>query len=97
MDAIVKKIADAGFQVKMHIFKTNATQACNVMVDYLDTQNMDCLVMGSRNLSGWKRYVIKKGLFILEKVLTCGIFRFFMGSFSEYIQSHVHCPVLIVK
>ncbi|KAG2189999.1 hypothetical protein INT46_002399 [Mucor plumbeus] len=77
MDKVVDKIKAAGFQVKPHVFKTDTTHACNVLIEYLDTKTMDCLVMGSRNLSGWKR--------------------FFMGSFSDYVQSHVHCPVLIVK
>ncbi|CAO3629719.1 unnamed protein product [Mucor fragilis] len=77
MDKVVDKIKAAGFQVKTHVFKTDTTHACNVLIDFLDTKTMDCLIMGSRNLSGWKR--------------------FFMGSFSDYVQSHVHCPVLIVK
>ncbi|CAO3639581.1 unnamed protein product [Mucor hiemalis] len=77
MDAVVNKIKSAGYTVKTHVFKTDSTHACNVLIDYLDTKNMNCLVMGSRNLSGWKR--------------------FFMGSFSDYVQSHVQCPVLIVK
>ncbi|KAK4516746.1 F-box domain-containing protein [Mucor velutinosus] len=77
MDKAVDKIKAAGFQVKTHVFKTDTTHACNVLIDFLDTKTMDCLIMGSRNLSGWKR--------------------FFMGSFSDYVQSHVHCPVLIVK
>ncbi|KAG2201287.1 hypothetical protein INT47_006790 [Mucor saturninus] len=77
MDTVVKKIKDAGLQVDTRVFKTDATHACNVLIEYLDTESMDCLVMGSRNLSGWKR--------------------FFMGSFSDYVQAHVHCPVLIVK
>ncbi|KAI8139753.1 hypothetical protein BJV82DRAFT_625986 [Fennellomyces sp. T-0311] len=47
------------------------------LIEHLDTIHTDCLIMGSRNLSGWKRLL--------------------MGSFSEYIQSHVHCPVLVVK
>ncbi|KAI9478886.1 MAG: hypothetical protein EXX96DRAFT_572579 [Benjaminiella poitrasii] len=77
MDKMVNTIKEGGFQVKSHVFKTDSTHACNVLIDYLDTKSMDCLIMGSRNLSGWKR--------------------FFMGSFSDYVQSHVHCPVLIVK
>jgi hypothetical protein len=57
MDSIVNKLKSAGFQVKSHIFKTDSTHACNVLIDFLDTKSMDCLVMGSRNLSGWKRYL----------------------------------------
>ncbi|KAI7901792.1 uncharacterized protein BX663DRAFT_487086 [Cokeromyces recurvatus] len=75
MEKMVDKIKQNGFQVKSHVFKTDSTHACNVLIDYLDTHAMDCLIMGSRNLSGWKK--------------------FFMGSFSDYVQSHVHCPVLI--
>ncbi|KAI8644718.1 hypothetical protein BD408DRAFT_441490 [Parasitella parasitica] len=77
MDKVVDKIRAAGFQVKLHVFKTDTTHACDVLIEYLNTNTMDCLIMGSRNLSGWKR--------------------FFMGSFSDYVQSHVHCPVLIIK
>lgn len=33
----------------------------------------------------------------MRKLIFIGIYRFFMGSFSDYVQSHVHCPVLIVK
>ncbi|KAI9333905.1 hypothetical protein BD770DRAFT_402674 [Pilaira anomala] len=77
MDAVIKKLTDAGFKVKKHVFKTYVTQPYDVLIKYLETETMDCLIMGSRNLSGWKR--------------------FFMGSFSDYVQSHVHCPVLIVK
>lgn len=57
MDKIVDKIKTAGFQVKSHVFKTDTTHACDVLIEYLDTKTMDCLVMGSRNLSGWKRFV----------------------------------------
>ncbi|GAA5799950.1 hypothetical protein EDC94DRAFT_655990 [Helicostylum pulchrum] len=77
MESVTKKLSDAGFKVKQHAFKTYGTQACDVLITYLDTETMDCLIMGSRNLSAWKR--------------------FFVGSFSDYVQSHVHCPVLIVK
>lgn len=55
MDVIVKKIKDSGLQVDTRLFKTDTTHVCNVLIDYLDTESMDCLVMGSRNLSGWKR------------------------------------------
>lgn len=55
MEAAVKKIKEAGLKVDSRVFKTNPTLACNVLIDYLDTESMDCLVMGSRNLSGWKR------------------------------------------
>ncbi|KAG2228789.1 hypothetical protein BDF21DRAFT_454009 [Thamnidium elegans] len=77
MESVVKKLSDAGFKVKQHVFKTYGTQAYDLLINYLDTETMDCLIMGSRNLSAWKR--------------------FFVGSFSDYVQSHVHCPVLIVK
>lgn len=56
MDKIVAQIKEASFQVKPKVFKTDSTHACDVLVKYLDTQTMDCLIMGSRNLSGWKRY-----------------------------------------
>lgn len=55
MDSVVEKIKQAGLHVDSRVFKTSATHACNVLIDYLDTESMDCLVMGSRNLSGWKR------------------------------------------
>ncbi|KAI8053156.1 uncharacterized protein B0P05DRAFT_308397 [Gilbertella persicaria] len=77
MDKIVQEIEKDGFKVIKHVFKTDSTHACNVLVDYIETEKKDCLILGSRNLSGWKR--------------------FFMGSFSDYVQSHVNCPVLIVK
>jgi nucleotide-binding universal stress UspA family protein len=56
MDKIVAQIKQAGFQVNTKVFKTDSTHACDVLIKYLDTQAMDCLIMGSRNLSGWKRY-----------------------------------------
>ncbi|CAO3594278.1 unnamed protein product [Absidia cylindrospora] len=76
------KVADhiktKGFNnVTTHIFKTGPSKACRVLVDFVDSSNVDCLVMGSRNLAGWKT--------------------FFMGSFSDYVQSRIHCPVLIVR
>lgn len=58
LNALTNKIKNAGYTVKQHIFKTDSTHACHVLIDYLDTKNMDCLVMGSRNLSGWKRSVV---------------------------------------
>ncbi|CAO3703915.1 unnamed protein product [Rhizopus stolonifer] len=77
MDKIVQDIKDSGFQVTTHVFKADSSHACSVLIDYLNTKTMDCLIMGSRNLSRWRR--------------------FFMGSFSDYVQSHVNCPVLIIK
>ncbi|KAG1451050.1 hypothetical protein G6F46_011314 [Rhizopus delemar] len=77
MNEIVKDMERSGYQVITHVFKTDSSHACTVLIDYLNSKSMDCLIMGSRNLSGWKR--------------------FFMGSFSDYVQCHVNCPVLIIK
>ncbi|OBZ84492.1 hypothetical protein A0J61_07454 [Choanephora cucurbitarum] len=77
MDKIVEVIEKDGYKVEKHVFKTNSRHARNVLVDYIEKEKKDCLIMGSRNLSGWKRL--------------------FLGSFSDYVQSHVNCPVLIVK
>ncbi|KAI9246249.1 hypothetical protein BDA99DRAFT_527222 [Phascolomyces articulosus] len=63
--------------VSIEILKSTRSGPCHRLIEHLDTVQTDCLIMGSRNLSGWKRLLI--------------------GSFSEYIQSHVHCPVLVVK
>lgn len=64
LDKVISQIEEAGFQVKPKVFKTDSTHACDVLVDYLHTQPMNCIIMGSRNLSGWKRYV-----FIIENFL----------------------------
>ncbi|CAO3645415.1 unnamed protein product [Cunninghamella blakesleeana] len=77
----IKKFKDElitnGFQnTTTHIFKTGATNACQVLIDYVNSSNPDALVMGSRNLTGWKRYIY--------------------GSFSDTVQSKIHCPVIIV-
>ncbi|KAG0941630.1 hypothetical protein G6F57_003983 [Rhizopus arrhizus] len=77
MNEIVKDMERSGYQVITHVFKTDSSHACTVLIDYLNSKSMDCLIMGSRNLLGWKR--------------------FFMGSFSDYVQCHVNCPVLIIK
>ncbi|KAI9494557.1 hypothetical protein BDB00DRAFT_818537 [Zychaea mexicana] len=63
--------------VTIQLLNSESSGPCQRLIEHLDTIQTDCLIMGSRNLSGWKRL--------------------FMGSFSEYIQTHVHCPVLIVK
>lgn len=55
MDNIVNKIKESGYQVKSHVIKTDASHACQVMIDFLEANTMDCVVMGSRNLSGWKK------------------------------------------
>lgn len=55
---IAARIKASGFQnVTTHIFKTGPSKACNVLVEFVDTTQIDCLVMGSRNLAGWKRQV----------------------------------------
>ncbi|KAL0075570.1 hypothetical protein J3Q64DRAFT_1853231 [Phycomyces blakesleeanus] len=78
MANIVKRLNAKGFNnVSYRIYKAMASKACDTLVQYIDSQKTDCLVMGSRSLSGWKR--------------------FFMGSFSDYVQSQAKCPVLIVK
>ncbi|KAI8985790.1 hypothetical protein BDB01DRAFT_849647 [Pilobolus umbonatus] len=77
MKKYVDIIQKAGYQVESKIFKTVVGNACDVLIQYVEEGSMDCLVLGSRNLSGWKR--------------------FFLGSFSDYVQAHVHCPVLIIK
>lgn len=55
MDAVIKKLTDAGFKVEKHVVKTYVTQPYDALIKYLETETMDCLIMGSRNLSGWKR------------------------------------------
>ncbi|KAI9008775.1 hypothetical protein CLU79DRAFT_776856, partial [Phycomyces nitens] len=77
MTNIKRQLNSKGYKnVSYHIFKAIASKACDTLVQYVDSQKTDCLVMGSRSLSGWKR--------------------FFMGSFSDYVQSQTKCPVLIV-
>ncbi|PHZ16010.1 adenine nucleotide alpha hydrolases-like protein [Rhizopus microsporus ATCC 52813] len=77
MNKIVQDLQASGYRVITHIFKTDSTRARTVLTDYLNTIKVDCLILGSRNLSGWTR--------------------FFSGSFSNYVQTHVNCPVLIVR
>ncbi|KAI8343045.1 hypothetical protein BC941DRAFT_465214 [Chlamydoabsidia padenii] len=75
---IATMIKAKGFHnVTTHTFKTGPSKACNVLVEFVNSTRIDCLVMGSRNLGGWKK--------------------FFMGSFSDYVQSRIHSPVLIVR
>ncbi|KAF7731929.1 hypothetical protein EC973_007760 [Apophysomyces ossiformis] len=55
MNAVANNLKSRGYHVMEHIFKSKPEMACQVLVDYIDTSKMDCLIMGSRNLSGWKR------------------------------------------
>ncbi|ORX54066.1 adenine nucleotide alpha hydrolases-like protein [Hesseltinella vesiculosa] len=64
-------------QIEAHVLEAHSKQTCKCLVQFLNKQSTDCLIMGCRNLKGFKRY--------------------FMGSFSDYVQTHVDCPVLIVK
>ncbi|ORY90341.1 hypothetical protein BCR43DRAFT_499139 [Syncephalastrum racemosum] len=75
----MRKLAEAleDYNTTIQVFQSSPNRAGNVLIQYVDTAHMECLIMGSRNLSGWRRFI--------------------SGSFSEYVQTHVHCPVLIVK
>ncbi|KAG0171251.1 hypothetical protein DFQ28_010438 [Apophysomyces sp. BC1034] len=55
MTNVADKLKSKGYYVTEHVFKSKPENACHVLIDYIDTSKMDCLVMGSRNLSGWKR------------------------------------------
>ncbi|KAG2185726.1 hypothetical protein INT43_002161, partial [Umbelopsis isabellina] len=72
-----KQLADQNIRVHMKVYRTIGSESRNVLVEYTNSSKADILIMGSRNLSAWKR--------------------FFWGSFSDYVQAHVHCPVIIVK
>ncbi|KAI8068506.1 hypothetical protein BC940DRAFT_332908 [Gongronella butleri] len=76
---LVEQLTAAGYTtIKTHLLESHNNNTCARLVQFLKGEaDANCLVMGSRNLKGWKRY--------------------FMGSFSDYVQSHVDCPVLIVK
>ncbi|RUS27678.1 hypothetical protein BC938DRAFT_482887 [Jimgerdemannia flammicorona] len=65
-----------GIPAESHTLKSR-TDSRNVIVDYTNSAKADLLILGSRDLTGWKRV--------------------FLGSFSDYVQAHVHCPVLIVR
>ncbi|KAI7869555.1 hypothetical protein BDF14DRAFT_320336 [Spinellus fusiger] len=78
VNSATRQLASNGYyNVQGHIIKSNSSEITQDIVYYTETQKVDCLVMGSRRLSGWKR--------------------FFVGSFSDQVQSQVTCPVLIVK
>ncbi|KAL1932164.1 hypothetical protein VTP01DRAFT_9220 [Rhizomucor pusillus] len=71
------ELVSQGYKTTTHILKSGPAHPTKVITEYVDTAKFDCLVLGSRNLSGWRRTIF--------------------GSFSDYVQQHVHCPVLIVK
>ncbi|KAH8551639.1 hypothetical protein BGW37DRAFT_491715 [Umbelopsis sp. PMI_123] len=70
-------LLDSQINVRMKVYKAIASEPRNILVEYTQSSKADILIMGSRNLSAWKR--------------------FFWGSFSDFVQAHVNCPVIIVK
>ncbi|KAI8578201.1 hypothetical protein K450DRAFT_248638 [Umbelopsis ramanniana AG] len=70
-------LTENDINVKVKVYKAIGSEPRNILVEYTQASNADILIMGSRNLTTWKR--------------------FFWGSFSEYVQAHVNCPVIIVK
>ncbi|KAI8890502.1 hypothetical protein K501DRAFT_281804, partial [Backusella circina FSU 941] len=54
---LLKPLTDENknIRVESHILKSDASHACQTLIDYVNQGNMDCLIMGSRNLTGWKR------------------------------------------
>ncbi|CAO3623725.1 unnamed protein product [Cunninghamella echinulata] len=74
---IAESLQNQGFKNTMtHVLKSSASNACQVLIDYVDSSKPEALILGSRNLTGWKRYLY--------------------GSFSDTVQSKIHCPVIIV-
>ncbi|KAI7850477.1 hypothetical protein BDC45DRAFT_539214 [Circinella umbellata] len=69
--------ADGIPNVSIVLLESKRSDTCKRLIEHLGTVHTDCLILGSRNLSSWKRLII--------------------GSFSDYIQSHVRCSVLLVK
>ncbi|KAI9319223.1 hypothetical protein BX666DRAFT_1924169 [Dichotomocladium elegans] len=75
---IKEVLKSQGFSnVSTHVLVSGPVNPCQVLVDDFQKNPSACLIMGNRDLSGWKK--------------------FFLGSFSEQVQAHIHCPVLIVK
>ncbi|KAL1915867.1 uncharacterized protein VTP21DRAFT_6255 [Calcarisporiella thermophila] len=76
MERYAQFLRQAGARTDVHVLKS-WTDTRDLIANYVEKSRADLLVMGSRDLSVWKRY--------------------FLGSFSDYVQHHCHCPVVIVK
>ncbi|KAI9267342.1 hypothetical protein BY458DRAFT_512006, partial [Sporodiniella umbellata] len=56
MDRIVQDLRTSGYEVVTHVFKADASHACKVLTDYFNEKVPDCIIMGSRHITGWQRY-----------------------------------------
>jgi hypothetical protein len=48
-------LADGDINVRMKVYKAIGSEPRNILVEYTQSSNADILIMGSRNLTTWKR------------------------------------------